>query len=498
MIYASRRWVLAALLLPALIVPISAHATRVPLRFGPPTMISSETSEAWEPSLLTDAFGNIFITARRGTTDLALAVDERSPTLSRSASWLWMSNDDGKTFTDVPGYPLDVQNHEWGYEGDLALDDAGHLYFVDQTYADSTMTRWTVSGLGSIAMDFHRPFLPTAQPVDDRPFLAAHGDGHAFYAVNSGDAALNPFGREGGDAYGPGRFSVYHSTDGGTTFDTIGHSLRGSGACRPAADHRAGAPYAYLACTNDGGVEGPLDAPHGRGTLWAFASRDDGATYERFRIGDYNADAETYDWPLITVGPDGDVWVLHVDANRTQTLDDGTVEILSNTLNLFHSTDHGRTWSKHDITPESGRYRWGTLIMSTAGDLALAIQHRTAETSPWRAYAALFAPDEKPLVAPIDSTPVSAATNPQPPSELIGLGFAHNGALVASWTRVEGGLRRVYFSKQVVAAVKGLRKTQKGSSGPLPSTGVDSEPVTALLVLFIAGALTRRLVPRRS
>jgi hypothetical protein len=460
-------------------------------------------SEAWEPSLLLDRFGNIFIAARRASTNLAVAIDDRSPTMTRSSSWLWVSSDGGRTFTDLPGYPLDVQNHEWGYEGDFALDDAGHLYFVDQTYADVTVSRWTVTGKGSYSLDMHRPLLPTAQPVDDRPFLASHGNGKVFYIVNTGDATLNPFGRDGGDAYGAGRFSVYRSTDGGATFDVIGHSLRESGACRPAADPRAGSTFVTIACTNDGGVQSPLDTPHGRGTLWAYVSGDDGGTYVRYRIGDYNADAETYDWPLVAVGPDGDVWVLHIDADKTETAEDGTVGIVTNTLNLYHSSDRGRTWSRQNITPASGRYRWGTLAVSADGDLGIAVQHRPSATSPWHAYAASFRPGSMPVLTSIDEAhPIDAATAPEPPSELMGLAFAPDRSLIATWTRVEklSGLkfRRIYLARSnAPATVKGAHRTQPNPSRPpsprLPATGVGDYRSAAVLALLAAASLRRWL-----
>ena len=442
--------------------------------------------------MLIDRFGNIFIAARKATSNLFLASDDRSPTATRSMSWLWTSSDGGKTFANMHGYPLDAENHMWGYEGDISLDDAGHLYFVDQSYADSTIARWTINGLGDFAFDFHRPLLPTSQPVDDRPWLASHGDGNVFEIVNSGDAALNPLGRDGGDAYGPGRFSIYRSTDGGRTFEPMGHSLKQSGGCRPAADHRAGSKLVYVACTNDGGVEGPIDEPHGRGTLWAYVSADDGATHGRYRIGDYNADAETFDWPLVAVGPNGDVWVLHVDAGEVEQADDG-FQIITNRLLLYHSSDHGRTWSRQDVTPATGRYRWGWLTVSPKGDLAFAIQHRPNATAPWRAYAAVFTPGAMPALVSIDeANPIDGAESAEPPSEIMGVAFAPGERLAVAWTRIETvqGLRfrRVLFATALpnVSAprpkVAGVKQTRR-----LPATGVARPGTTGFVALVASG-----------
>lgn len=470
--------------------PVTGAASTQALRFGAPVLVSPELGAAWEPALLIDRFGNIFVTARKDTSSqLVLAIDDRSPTLTRSASWLWVSEDGGKTFANMPGLPLDIANHEWGYEGDISLDAVGRLYFVDQTYADSTITRWSVTGRGAYTLDFHRPFVPTGQPLDDRPWLAAHGDGRVFYVVNSGDPSLNPVSSREGSAFGPGRFSIYRSTDGGMTFETLGHSLKESGGCRPAADHRPGQGSVYVVCTNDGGAQaGPLEVPHGRGTLWAYASNDDGVTYNRYRVGDYNADAETYDWPLVAVGPDGGVWVLHVDAGTVEQEGD-SFRILTNRLMLYHSTDRGRTWSRQDITPRAGRYRWGWLDVSARGDLALAIQHRPDERSPWRVYASVFAPGSRPSLSSVDdANPVDAASRPEPPSEIVGLDFAPDHTLGVAWTRVEtlSGVRfrRVYFARSLPekthspSAVAGARHSK-----PLPATGVADSSAAGLVAL---------------
>ena len=440
------------LFLAAIVAVPGAGSAQVPsLNFGPPVLVSPDPSWTWEPTLLIDRFGNVIITARKTLEQLVIAPDPRSPTLTRSMSWLWMSADGGKTFDNMHGYPLDLENHSWGYEGDIALDDVGHLYLVDQTYADATISRWTLTGRGTYDFDSYRPLIPTAQPIDDRPWLAAHGRGAVLYIAQAGAAALNPFGRGGGDAYGTGRYSAYHSTDEAASFDLVGHSLRESGACRPAADHRAGSKLMYVVCTNDGGEQGLTETPHGEGTLWAYVSADDGKSYARYRVGQYNADAETFDWPLVAVGPNGDVWVLHVDADKVKR-SGGSLEILTNRLNLYHSRDAGRSWSRQDITPEEGRYRWGGLTVSATGRLGLAIQHRPNANSPWRVYAAVFRPGSIPTLVSVDEAhPVDVAESPEPPSEIVGVGFAPTGWFGVAWTRMEPlgptQVPRVYFAR---------------------------------------------------
>jgi hypothetical protein len=430
-------WVAAVVLAVWFAAPAGQAETRSTLRFGPPVLVSPDVAWTWEPTLLIDRFGNVLIAARKNLEQLVLAPDPRSPTLTRSMSWLWISTDGGKTFDNMHGYPLDLENHSWGYESDIALDDAGHLYQVDQTYLDSTIARWTITGRGTYRFDYFRPFIPTAQPIDDRPWLAAHGSKSLIYLSQAGAPFLNPFGRGGGEAYGPGRYSVHHSGDGGSSFDLIGHSLNNSGACRPAADHRRGSRLLYIVCTNDAGK------------LWAFVSDDDGTSYQRFRVGSYNRRGETFDWPLVTVGPNGDVWALHVDADEVR----GS-EIITNRLNLYHSSDRGRTWSLQDITRREGRYRWGGLAVSSKGRLGLAIQHRPNADTPWRVYAASFRPGSIPTLVSVDEAhPVYGAENPEPPSEICGVAFAGDGSLAVAWTRMEAfgpyEVPRVYFARSV-------------------------------------------------
>ena len=251
-------------------VPNGSAAGAAGARFGAPVKVTPDLGFGYEPGVVVDPYGNIFATAHKENWQLLLAPDPGyavasvnygPPTFTRSMSWDWVSVDGGATFTDIPGLtPAALEQHQFGDEGDMAVDDANHLFFVDTNVPDITFTEWTVTGNGldKITLDQTRPFYPSAEPVDDRPWVVAHGDGHVFY-----------FGNMGTKSYNGGRYTEYASYDGGTTVDPVGVSLPDSGWCRPAADHTAGSKYVYAFCTNDDG------------TLYSYVSSDDGHSSRR-------------------------------------------------------------------------------------------------------------------------------------------------------------------------------------------------------------------------
>ena len=176
--------------------------------FGPPVKVTPTGGFGYEPSFVADRFGNLFATAHKENWQLVLAPDLNSPTYTRSMSWAWISSNRGQSWLDIQGLtPLSIEQHEFGDEGDMALDDADHLYFVDTNVADDTFTRWKVNGLANVTLETTRPLIPAAQFVDDRPWVTAHGNGHVFYFGNQGDKVTYPLGTQG-TGCGPGRYTV--------------------------------------------------------------------------------------------------------------------------------------------------------------------------------------------------------------------------------------------------------------------------------------------------
>jgi len=408
--------------------------------FGAPVKVTPTAGMGYKPSFVADGFGNIFATAHKENWQLVLAPDINSPTYTRSMSWDWISADAGRSWQDIQGLtPLSIEQHQFGDEGDMALDDADRLYFVDTNVADDTFTRWKVNGLGSVTLETTRPLIPAAQFVDDRPWITAHGNGHVFYFGNEGDKVTYPLGNQGSGC-GPGRYTVYPSTDGGNTFNSLGCTLPDSGWCRPASDHRAGTHLVYAVCGNDGGSDDVFTPTNPKGTLYAYVSADDAQSFQRFVAGSYQALDSTFSWPSVVLAPDGTVWAIYVDAHHLECTTDitgTTCDPDSNRIMLYQSTDQGHTWKGKDITPRAGRYRYAWLAISSDGsELGIGVYYTPdSNTLPWRVYGAIFKPWQKPQLVSLDeSNPVSPAGS-EPPGDYMGSYFLPSGSLGVDHSR---------------------------------------------------------------
>lgn len=441
----------AALALVTLAAPAGA-APPSAIQFGPVVRVNPDLSGGYEPAVYGDRFGNLFATAHKENYELAISPDSQSPTATRSMSWDWMSADGGRTWKEIPGLPLNAENKQFGDEGDMALDDAGHLYFVDTNVTDVSFTRWKVSGLNRVAIETTRPILPAGQPVDDRPWITAHGDGHVFYFGNEGDKVTYPLGHGSGSGFGPGRYTVYRSTDGGNTFDPFGYTLKDSGWCRPAA--QSGSSYVYAICTDDGRSNGLTDSgPAPTGTIYAYVSKDDGVTFERYPIASYAAQDSTTSWPTVAIAPDGTVYALYVDGRNL----DANGLPASNRLHLFTSRDHGLHWSAQDITPFAARFQYGWLSISPDGrSLGIGIYSKPDAAAAWKVYGATFRPGAKPdLVSVDDAHPVTRPGASEANGDLMGSAFLADGRFNVIWTRREPNLgvvpihRNIYTSTTV-------------------------------------------------
>jgi hypothetical protein len=406
----------------ALTLPSSAASKPVAAKFGKAVKVTPDLGFGYEPTVVSDQYGNLFATAHKENWQLAAGPDARSTSQTRSMSWAWWSKDGGKKWSNLPTGPGDVFSHNFGDEGDMASDDNGYTYLVDTNVTDITFTAWKASGRGEVEFVSHLPSVGFGEPMDDRPWVTAHGDGHVYYLGNQGNKQQYPGGRpplggNGESANGPGRYTVYTSHDHGATWDHLGYTLNDSGWCRPAADHARGSKYVYVICGND------------KDTLYSFVSADRGKSWKRFTMGEY-LPATTDSYPSVQVAKDGSVWALHVSKNE----DEPTEEL----VRLYHSTNHGKSWKVQDITPKHGKYVYTWLGVSPDGKhLGLGTYFRGATSQPWKVYGAIWTPGQRPVLTSLDDkNPVAPANVDSPPGDFLTANFTPDGKLGIIWTRV--------------------------------------------------------------
>jgi hypothetical protein len=432
----------AALLAASLAAPSSAASKGT--SFGAPVKVTPTNGGGYEPFVVSDRFGNLYATAHKENAELVVSPDPRNPAMTRSQSWAWYSDDLGKTWKNLPEGPSDIYSHTFGDEGDMAVDDAGGVYFVDTNVTDINFTSWKASGRGKIAFKSHLPITGFGEPLDDRPWITAHLDGHLMYLGNQGDKLTYPVAHQGesyGNGTGPGRYTTYMSYDGGASWDHIGTQLKDSGWCRPAAAPNS--KYLYVLCTDDAGADDETTAQGDPGftvgKIYAYVSSDDGKTWNRYDTGArYNGHITGgyYSWPSFTVAKDGSLWGLFTDG-ITPGCKDPTCTPTSNRFLLVHSTDHGRHWKVMDATPTlRGVYMYSWLSVSPDGKtLGLATYAHAKAGAPWYVYGATFKPGQRPVLTSLDPhNPVSTKANA--PGDFLTSAFDPQGKLNSVWTRV--------------------------------------------------------------
>lgn len=393
------------------------------LRFSEPLKLTPDTFGGYEPGIAIDRFDNIYVTAHKDDYASALSADPNGSAPVRSASWLWTSSDGGRTFHDMPGTSqLGEYRFEPGVEGDVALDQAGHVYFVDTNVTDVTFARWLATGRGKLELQTTRPALGSGELVDDRPWIISHGNGVVMYLGNDVESDTS-VGDKSGGAYGAGQYTIYMSYDGGNTFDTLGKSLADSGWCRPGADPRQGSGLLYVICTSNG---------TGRvGHLWAFVSRDNGRSWNRYEMGHYNNSDSTQSWPSVAVANDGTVYALYNNADTNGSSPDP----IANHLMLYTSKTEGRTWSARDVTPTPGLIHYSWIAVAPNGTLGIAYYRRPDADHAWYLYAGTAEPGEPfHVVSVAPRAPVSKASSFRPHGDFFEIAFDSHNKLDVVWT----------------------------------------------------------------
>ncbi|HEX9815993.1 MAG TPA: sialidase family protein [Candidatus Thermoplasmatota archaeon] len=362
--------------------------TAAALAFTEPLQINRDAQEGFEPSIRIAPDDTIYVAAARGF----VAGSDGSV-----ASPVWCSNDNGLTWTKLASM-LGLREKVKAVEGDLAVDARGTVYFVDTYAADNVVTVW-----GSDQTWMSTSPIQGTTGGDDRPWLAAHGDGVVYYVGNSLAAVPPP----GAPSDGAARFWFYRSTDHAASW-TLGTGFVGGDYCHVAASPSDDSTVAVV-CSPGSFV---LPAPT---MVQGFTSRDRGNTWTVHELGTM-IDSPDDNFPVVAFSPSGTAYAFWVSNDEPAT------------LHLSSWTDG--TWVPEDVPRADGPVANPALAAGPNGSVALGyygrdgedwylnIWARNATGSPWMRWA--------------DPTPVAHL---YPPEDFFQAAFDTSGHLHVAYQR---------------------------------------------------------------
>ena len=311
----------------------------------------------YEPSLAMDSEGNMFITAHKdlrwggeatpfgpilgGDLGLWYACEEgRDTSWDYWASWFWISNDGGLTWSPGDNFDPTPGNHLTanylaggseclGDEGDIAVDGEDVIYYLDTTLEDNWWHKFIDGGNiyeGGICDRMN------TMAADNRPWVAAQGDGIVHYLGNSGASPPECSGDSG-------RYWYYHSENGGASFSQC-YAMPGGWST--IASEQNGT-YVYVAQesadSNSGTVQIRISDDYGRGT---GPSPSDGTWQTPIELGPRNGNCPE-GYPVVETNENGTVAVIWADCPDGGT---GPWDMW-----IAVSYDRGLNWSSWEITP---------------------------------------------------------------------------------------------------------------------------------------------------
>jgi len=288
----------------------------------------------YEPSISITTDGSMYITAHKdlrwGGEDspvpIILDPDDPGPwwactdgadtTWDYWASWFWASNDGGATwdhgdqFAPTPGNML-LANYAGGAseclgdEGDISVDAYDVVYYLDTTLEDNWWHRFSDNGT---SYEDGPCLRMNTMAADDRPWVAAQGDGIIHYLGNSGASPPECSGDSG-------RYWYYHSEDGGASFSQC-YSMPGGWST--ISSQRTG-PYVFVAQenadTDSGYVHVRISEDYGRGT---GPGPGDGTWQNPIEVGPRNGNCPE-GYPVVNNNEKGTVAVAWADCPGSDT-----------------------------------------------------------------------------------------------------------------------------------------------------------------------------------
>jgi hypothetical protein len=221
-----------------------------------------------------------------------------------------------------------------GDEGDIAIDANDVVYYLDTTLEDNWWHRFTEGGssyeMGQVCQRMN------TMAADDRPWVAAQGDGIIHYLGNSGASPPECTGDFG-------RYWYYHSENGGNTFSQCFAMPGGWSTISSQND----GPYVFVAQedqdTSSGSVHIRISDDYGRGT---GPGPSDGSWALPVNIGPRNGNCPE-GYPVVNNNEAGTVAVVWADCPQG---DVGAWDML-----MAISYDNGTSWEEAwSIAPNWG------------------------------------------------------------------------------------------------------------------------------------------------
>jgi hypothetical protein len=331
----------------------------------------------YEPSISITSNGNMFITAHKdlrwGGEDSPIPIildpddpgpwwactDGRETTWDYWASWFWASYDNGSTwghgenFGPTPGNMLFANylaggSECLGDEGDISVDAMDTVYYLDTTLEDNWWHTLVDHGTEYSTGVCQRM---NTMAADDRPWVAAQGDGIIHYLGNSGASPPECTGDTG-------RYWYYHSEDGGNTFSQC-YSVPGGWSTISSQRHGS---YVYIAQENadtqSGTVTVRISDEYGRGTGFG-----DGTWAAPIDVGPREGNCPE-GYPVVNNNEGGTVAVVWADCPNGST---GTWDI-----RFAISYDYGTNWSTWNVSHINGIQMYPFVSISDDDMVSLA------------------------------------------------------------------------------------------------------------------------------
>jgi hypothetical protein len=275
------------------------------------------------------------------------------------ASWFWASYDNGTTwghgenFGSTPGNSFTANYFSGGSEclgdeGDISVDAQDTVYYLDTTLEDNW---WHTLSNNGTSYDTGLCQRMNTMAADDRPWVAAQGDGIIHYLGNSGASPPECTGDVG-------RYWYYHSEDGGLTFSQC---YAVPGGWSTIASQRHGS-YVYIAQedadTNSGEVIVRISDDYGRGT-----GLTDGTWQAPIEVGPREGNCPE-GYPVVNTNEKGTVAVVWADCPN------GSIGAWE--LRIALSYDYGVNWSTWNVSHINGIQMYPFVSISDENIVTLA------------------------------------------------------------------------------------------------------------------------------